>query len=58
MQVQEHDVPLEPAAGQHRVHLRERGTVRHPALHPLGHEQNPQPPPQRDHSGGRQQQQR
>ena len=56
-QVSEHLLPFQPSPSEHRVYLCERGLVRHPALHPLCHEQDSIPPPQGDHPGGWQQQQ-
>lgn len=55
-QVQKPHLPFKPPSSEHRVHLRERSAVRHPAVHPLSHQQDAVAPPQRDHPGGRQQQ--
>lgn len=57
VQMQKHVLLIRPSAAQRNLHLCQRGPVSVAALRPHSHPKDSSPPPQRDHTGGRPQQQ-
>lgn len=57
LQLQKHDVFVRLPPAQPHLHLRQRGFIGAAAFHPHGHPEDPVTPAQRNHPGGRSQQQ-